>query len=158
METYSISEVLEQAIQTEKLGSELYFNMAGRFEKNEKLNKLFEMLGLKEQEHEKIFSDLKETVEQRNIENWEEVSRYLRAIVESEFVLGKNKSLPSLDHINNIEDAVRYAISFEKETLLYYLSLRDVVGEKDIIEKIINEEKSHIVWLSEFKKNINVNP
>jgi rubrerythrin len=154
MNKYSISEVLEQAIQTEKLGSELYTEMANRFEKDDKLRTLFETLAVKEQEHEKTFADLKEKVNDRRVENWEEVSRYLRAIVESEFFLGKNKSLPSLEHLKNIEDAVRYAIGFEKETLLYYHGIRELVREQEIINKLIDEEKSHIVWLNDFRKTI----
>ncbi len=155
MERYSIREVLEQAIQTEKLGYELYLEMANRFEKDEKLKRLFETLAVKEQEHEKTFTDLKEKVNDRRVEHWEEVSKYLKAIVESEFFLGNNKALPSIEHLENIEDAVRYAIGFEKETLLYYHSLRELIREKDILDKLINEEKSHIVWLSEFRKTIN---
>ncbi len=155
MEKYSIREVIEQAIQTEKLGYALYLAMANRFEKDEKLRRLFETLAVKEQEHEKTFTDLKEKVNNRRVEHWEEVSKYLRAIVESEFFLGNDKTLPSLEHLNNIEDAVRYALVFEKETLLYYHSLKDLIREKDVLDKLINEEKSHIVWLSEFRKTIN---
>jgi rubrerythrin len=155
MEKYSIREVIEQAIQTEKLGYALYLQMANRFEKDEKLRRLFETLAVKEQEHEKTFTDLKEKVSDRRVEHWEEVSKYLRAIVESEFFLGSDKALPSLEHLNNIEDAVRYALVFEKETLLYYHGMKDLLREKDILDKLINEEKSHIVWLSEFRKTIN---
>jgi len=154
METYSIREVIEQAIQTEKLGYELYLAMADRFDKDERLKRLFETLAVKEQEHEKTFTDLKEKVNDRRVEHWEEVSQYLRAIVESEFFLGNNKALPSLEHLENIEDAVRYAIAFEKETLLYYHSMKDLIREKDVLDKLIGEEKSHIVWLSEFRKTI----
>lgn len=153
MENFSISEVIEQAIQTEKLGYEFYTKMARRFEKDEKLKNLFETLALKEQQHEKKFSELKERVQYEIPENWEEASQYLRAIVESEFFLGKNKSLPSLEHMKTITDAVKFALGFERETLLYFYSLRDIVKEKEIIDEIINEEKSHIMWLSEYRKN-----
>ena len=77
----------------------------------------------------------------------------MRAIVESEFFLGKEKSLPSLEHLKTTEDAVHFAIGFEKETLLYFHSLKDVVKEKEVVDEIINEEKSHIRWLSDFRKN-----
>ncbi len=155
MERYSISEVLEQAVQTEKLGNAMYIELAKKFEKDDKLRRLFETLAVKEQEHEKTFSALKGKVSDSGSENWEEVSKYLRAIVESEFFLGQNKSLPSIDHLENIEDAVRYAIGFEKETLLYYHSLKDIVREKEVIDKLIDEEKSHIVWLDEYKRSVN---
>lgn len=153
MEKYSVNEIMEQAVQTEKLGYEFYTKMAERFKKDEDLQKLFETLAIKELSHEKIFSEFKEKVELQIVENWQEVSIYLRAIIESEFFLGKNKSLPSLEHLNTVEDAVHYAIGFEKETLLYFHSLRDVVKEKEMIDEIIKEEQSHIIWLNDFKKS-----
>ncbi len=154
MERFSINEVIEQAVQTEKLGYDFYTAMAKRFEKDGDLKKLFDTLAMKEREHEKMFSGLMESTSHLIPENWGEVANYLRAIVESEFFLGKNKSLPSLEHLESVEDAVRFAVGFEKETLLYYHSLRDVVKEKEIVDEIINEEKSHILWLSEFKKTL----
>ncbi len=154
MKSYSITEVIEQAVQTEKLGYEFYVSMANRFEKDDKFRKLFETLAAKEEEHEKTFTSLKERVGDKNLEGWEEASQYLRAIVESEYFLGKYKSLPSLDHLETIDDALRFAIGFEKETLLYFLKLKEFIKEKKIITEIINEEKSHIVWLSEFRKSL----
>ena len=42
-------------------------------------------------------------------------------------------------------------MGFEKETLLYFYEIRNIIKEKDIVDEIINEEKSHIMWLSRFK-------
>lgn len=121
MDKFSTREVIEQAVQTEKLGCEFYTAMAKRFKENEKLKNLFEMLAVKEQQHEKRFSELKNKIEDEEIENSEEVSQYLRAIIESEFFLGKNKSLPSLEHGKTVTDAVNFALVFEREALLYYI-------------------------------------
>jgi len=152
MEKYSISEVIEQAVQTEKLGYQFYTAMADRFKEDTGLKKLFETLGARELVHEKMFSELKEISGAVEREGWEEVSQYLRAIVESEFFLGSNKSLPALEHVNTVENAVNFAMSFEKETLLYFHTMREVVKEKDVVDEIINEEKSHIMWLSKFRE------
>lgn len=150
MEGFSISEVIEQAVQTEKLGYSFYTKMAKKFEKDEGLKKLFSTLAEKELQHEKVFEDLKKTVKDNAPAGWDEVSRYLRAIAESEFFIGKNKALPNLEHVKTVKDAVKFAMGFEKETLLYYYALKDALKEKDIMDKIIAEEKSHIVWLSMF--------
>lgn len=154
MEKFSIREALEQAVQTEKLGYQFYTAMAKRFKENEKLDKLFSTLAEKELRHEKTYSDLKDTVGDTEPEGWEDISQYMRAMVESEFFLGKNKSLPSMDHINTVVDAVNFAMGFEKETLLYFYGIRDAVREKEIVDEIINEEKSHIMWLSSFKSSL----
>jgi len=151
MENFSVREVIEQAVQTEKLGYQFYDSMAQKFAKKEDFRKLFETLAKKELQHEKTFSKLVKTVTDEEPEGWDEVSQYLRAIVESEFFLGKNKSLPSLRHVKTVENAVSFALGFEKETLLYYHAIKDVVKEKDVMDKIIAEEKSHIIWLSRFE-------
>jgi hypothetical protein len=83
-----------------------------------------------------MFSGLMKSASHLIPENWGEVANYLRAIVESEFFLGKSKSLPSLEHLESVEDAVRFALGFEKETLLYYHSLRDVVSEKRLLMRL----------------------
>lgn len=153
-EGFNIKEVLEQAIQTERLGYQFYTSMAERFKDNGELKNLFNTLAEKEVQHEKTFTELMEMVGDRTEEGWDEVSLYLRAIVESEFFLGKNKALPSMEGIRDISQAVGYAIAFEKETLLYFYGIRDAVKEKDIVDEIINEEKSHIRWLVVFKNNL----
>ena len=153
MEQYSVREVIEQAVQTEKLGYQFYTAMASKFENESSLKELFETLASKEIEHEKTFMGLLEKIADESLENWDEASQYLRAIVESEFFLGKNKALPSLDHLKSAGDAVHFAMEFEKETILYFLGLKDSVKDR-IVEQIIDEEKSHIRWLSDLKKTL----
>lgn len=153
MERYSIREVIEQALQTERLGYEFYSIMKERFKDDERFTRLFSTLAEKELVHEKRFAELLEIVKDEEPENWEEASEYLRAIVESEFFLGKNKALPSLSHVRSIDDAINFAIGFEKETLLYFYGLLSSVREKEVVEEIINEEKSHIKWLTAFRES-----
>jgi rubrerythrin len=87
-------------------------------------------------------------------DGWEEISHYMRAIVESEFFLGNKKTLPSMDKVLTVKDAVKLAIEFEKETLLYFFGLRDVVTEQTIVDKIIDEERRHIKLLAAFKHSL----
>ncbi len=152
MNTYSIDEIIEMAIRTETLGYQFYTSMAEKFKKDEGLAKLFTTLASKEKVHEKIFAGLKTMVAKKGAEpvQWEEVSNYLRAFVESEFFLGKGKALPSMDQVKTVHDAVKFAMGFEKETLLYFHELRAIVKEKAIVDGVINEEKSHLRWLGTF--------
>ena len=160
MKNYSVSEIVEQAVQTEKMGSDFYTQMSQKFAGNEGLKNLFDTLAVKEQQHEAIFTSLKDKVADQNFENWEEAGKYMRSIVESEFFLGNNKSLPSLEHIETVKDAVRFAMGFEKETLLYFYYLSDAIktvspsDKEGTIDKIIKEEQSHLVWLSDFRKTL----
>ena len=154
MATYSIHEVLEQAIRTEQLGNEFYNDMAKRFERDTELNNLFTFLAQQEVQHGKTFSEIKAGTEEEEFENWEEVSNYLRAVVESEFFLGKNKSLSSMKNISSPLEAVNFAIGFERETILYFLGLKEAVKEKQVVDKIINEEKRHIILLSSYRSSL----
>jgi len=156
MNKYSIDEIMEMAVQTEKLGYQFYTLMSEKFKKNEGLAKLFTTLASKEKIHEKTFTDLREMVAKKGPEpvEWEEVSNYMRAFVESEFFLGKGKALPSLDHVKTDQSAVNFALGFEKETLLYFFELRSLVKEKEVVDEIINEEKSHIRWLDAFRTGL----
>jgi rubrerythrin len=156
MNKYSIDEIMEMAIQTEKLGYQFYTGMADKFKKDAGLVKLFTTLASKEKVHEKTFTNLKDTVAKHGTEpvQWEEVTNYMRAFVESEFFLGKGTSLPTMDHIKSVQDAVKFALGFEKETLLYFMELRSIVKEKEVVDEVINEEKSHIMWLDKFRKGL----
>ncbi len=154
MEKFSVGEIIEQAIQTEKLGYKFYTVMAEKFKESEELKNLFETLAVNEQQHEKKFSEIKSKSGSEIPDNWEEVAQYLRAIIESEFFLDEEKSLLPLEHVKSTAEAVNFAIGFEKETLLYFHSLRDIVTEKEIVNEIIEEEKSHIRSLSDFRKTI----
>jgi len=149
-ETFSITEIIEQAIQTEELGYEFYTRMAKRFEGDEGLQRLFNTLALKELQHKNTFAELKGMTGETEPEGWEEAIPYFRAMTESEFFLGRDKSLPSLEGIKTTRDAVRFAINFEKETLLYFIGMREMVKEKEVVDEIIHEERNHIAWLSKF--------
>jgi rubrerythrin len=153
MNKYNVNEVMEMAVQTEKLGYQFYTSIAEKFKKNAELVKLFTTLASKEKTHEKTFGDLKAMVDKSGPEpvEWGEVTNYMRAFVESEFFLGKHKSLPSMDRIRSEKEAVSFALGFEKETLLYFMELRKIVKEKEVMDEVINEEKSHIMWLAAFK-------
>jgi rubrerythrin len=152
MKRYSVREVVEQAVRTEQQGYEFYRSMAERFREEEKLKNLFNTLAEKELAHEKRFRELYEVIGDEEPGDWDIISEYMRAMVESEFFLGSGKSLASLKEIQSSKEAVEFAISFEKETLLYFIGIRSAVDEKEVVDEIINEEQSHIMWLNRFKE------
>ncbi len=156
MNNYSINEVLEMAIQTERLGQLFYAKLAHKFVKKAEMSALFTTLAAKEKEHEKIFTGIRDSAARQGEEpvQWDEVSGYMRAFVESEFFLGNRKALPALTRVKTVKDAVGYALGFEKETLLYFLGLRSVVKEKNKVDEVIAEEKRHIVWLQKVREGL----
>lgn len=154
MDRFSIREVVEMALQTEKLGYRFYTDMAARFAEHEGLKDLFTTLANMEVKHERTFAALLGKISDVEPEGWEEAQYYMRAMVESEFFLGSSTSLPNMDHVKTVADATDFAIGFEKETTLFFTGLKAAVKDKAIVEEIIQEELSHIAWLSKFKKSL----
>lgn len=152
MDGWSVSEVIEQAVRTEQLGYDFYSSISEKFKDEERLNALFKTLAEKELAHKDRFQKLYEQVDLSEVEGWDELSEYMRAIVESEFFLGSDKAIVRMGNLQSISDAVDYAIAFEKETLLYFLGLRKTVQEKELVDEIISEEQSHIIWLNRYKE------
>lgn len=151
MDTFSIAEVVEMAIRTEKLGHSYYTELAAKFKDKRDAWELFTKLAEQEAIHEERFKYLKGTLGEVEATQWEEVSEYMRAYVESAFFLGRDKAFAHMQNITEPNAAVGLAIGFEKETLLFFYGMRDFVKEKEIVDEIIKEEKSHIVWLNRFK-------
>jgi rubrerythrin len=151
MTTYAIREIVEMAINTEKLGYQFYTEMIEKFKEDAVLAKLFHTLANMEMNHERIFTKLLGKIADTDPgEGWEEAQSYFRAMVQSEFFLGTGKALPNLDHVKTVRDAAEFALSFEKETTLFFTGLRGAVQDKDTVDEIIKEELSHIAWIGKF--------
>jgi rubrerythrin len=153
MAQFSVREVVEQAVQTEKAGNEFYSSMAKKFHDEHELKELFELLASQELKHEKVFVELGKQIRDGEPEGWDEVSLYLKALVDSEFFLGRDKSLSAIKSVQTAAAAIKFALGFERETLLYYHGLRETIKQKDIIDEIIKEEKRHILWLNNLRKS-----
>lgn len=155
MKKYSVREIVEMAMQTERLGLEFYNDMSDKFGHMPDLKELFALLARMERHHVEVFEGLLARIAPDSVapEGWDEAEHYFRAVVESEFFLGKDKALPSMAGMDDPSKAVGFAMAFEKETLLYYVGLDGTLGgaDKGILDEIIKEEKSHIVWLSRYR-------
>lgn len=69
---------------------------------------------------------------------------YLRAVTRSSIFKGETfKNLS--EKVESMEDALQVAIDFEKSTLHVYLGLKEVLGEHEVIDAVIAEERNHIV-------------
>ena len=156
MQTYSIREAVEMAVRTEKLGVEFYTSMAGKFESERGLKDLFALLATMEMKHERVFTGLMEKIKDDVHFEWEEAQNYFRAMMQSQFFFGAGKSLPSMDGVTTALEAVDFAIGFEKETILYFLGIRDAVAEADraLVDEVMAEETRHIAMLTKFRETI----
>lgn len=145
---YSAPEVMEMAVQTEKGGKLFYETVAGATT-DAGLKNLFGFLAGEESKHVVAFEDIARTIRVAPGEepyNWEEVVPYLRSVTESRYFLGSGNALALAKAATTPIEALRSAMAFEKETLVFYVQLRDMVGEQNrpAVDKLINEEKAHV--------------
>jgi rubrerythrin len=66
--------------------------------------------------------------------------------VQSSLFEGPERALAAAEEAQDEKEAIQMAIGFEKETLLFFYNLRDLVTDRDqkTIDRIIAEEKSHV--------------
>ena len=77
---------------------------------------------------------------------------YLKAMAEGKVFAPEAADAAGLKGKESLAEIVRIAIGLEKDSIVFYLGLKDAVPEKlggDKVADIIREEMKHIRWLSE---------
>jgi len=152
--TYSATEIMEMAVETEK-GGRLFYETVAAQSKDDGLKNLFSYLGDEENKHIYVFEGIAKTIKVAPDEmpaNWEEVALYLKAVTESRYFLGPDKALSLAKDAKSTSQAVKLALAFEKETLVFYLEAADMVPalNRPAIEALIKEERAHVRRLTGF--------
>jgi len=150
----SADEILEIAQRIEQNGARFY-RRAAELQKDENKSKLLLQLARMEDEHERIFLKIQDdlTEEERSqkaADPFGEMKMYLSAMADTSGGEGSPAAVEALTGQEPIGEILKKAIELEKESILYYIGLKDVVPgqlSKKNIEKIIEEEKSHIILL-----------
>nr|MDK2850166.1 hypothetical protein [Candidatus Cloacimonadota bacterium] len=160
MAAYSVNEVVEFAVQIERNGYAFYHEASKRKDIDPKAKEFIEFLRDEELKHEKIFLSLRDDKELQNLEltqDWELVAEYLKTIVDSRIFNTEDAAIKKAAGAKDLMEVLEFAISFEKDTLLYFHSLNDNFGSsktRDVLRKIINEEVSHVLRLNDYKKTL----
>jgi rubrerythrin len=141
-------DITELAMQVEKSGEAFYRAVATK-SASPQLRAFFEELANQEVQHYAVFSKLAQSVKDNPLlseQEWDEYLGYIRSTVDSAFFEGPDKALALAAKAANEKEAIRMAIGFEKETLLFFYDLRDLVTgpAKEPIQRIVDEEKTHI--------------
>jgi len=134
---------------------DLYKNM---FKKElEEVKDLFNFLAKEEVKHEKIFTDMLSNIDEYQIkESYEdEYKSYLNAYANNLLFSLKNFD-EAMEKVKDLDSAFQFAIQKELDTIMYYQELKNIVQENktDLIEDIINEERKHVVLLTQKKEKL----
>ncbi len=151
MSIYKATDIVEMALEVEKSG-EIFYRTVAEKAKSATVQALFEDLAEQEVLHYKTFKKLsKITWDQSSLPggDWSQYLMYLQAVIQSAFFQGRDKALALAEEVADEKEALRMAMGFEKETLLFFYDLRDMVseGDREIVRRIVDEEKQHLLRL-----------
>ncbi len=152
MTVFTAAEALEMAMEIEKNG-EVFYNQAAEKSVDSEVKALFEKLAVQEQRHYKVFQKMLGGVDsalEPPVTEYDQYEIYLKVALENALFAGPEKALTLAKQAEDRETALRAAMGFEKDTLLFFYDLRDMVSEKDreTISSIIREEKKHLRQLA----------
>ncbi|HNY73328.1 MAG TPA: ferritin family protein [Syntrophales bacterium] len=146
--------VFNFAIRAEKDGMNFYMKAAKKFSGNEDLKKLFVSLAKEEAKHMDIFLEFKAKAEGKGIDQClknPDIDTYLEAIVQEGLFPKGDTVNKRLEKVETVGQAAAIAMAAEKNAILLYTELAKLAKDKDqkkFFEKIVKEEKSHLVMVA----------
>jgi len=148
MAIFTAAEAFEIAMEIEKNG-EVFYNAVAAKTTEPAVKKLFEELAAQEQKHYAVFQKMAGTVSgaaSPQAPERDEYQAYLQAALDNALFAGPDKALAMAEQARDRQTALRAAIGFEKDTLLFFYDLREMVSEAEqkAITGIISEEKAHL--------------
>lgn len=152
MAVFTAAEALNAALRIEQNGEAFYTAAAGKA-KDPQVRALLEELAGWERRHYETFQGLVERVGEPPIlaaPEWEEYNQYLQATLDSALFSGPDKAMALAEELEDEKEAMRMALGFEKDSLLFYYDLREIVpqAQREVVSDIIREEKSHAMRLA----------
>ncbi|MGD9232952.1 MAG: ferritin family protein [Desulfobacterales bacterium] len=146
---FTVDDVFEMAEQLERNGHQFYREAAQKTD-NPEYKKLLVELAEMEVQHEKTFVDLRSelSVNEKTstvFDPQNESALYLRALADTKVFFEKEIDFSSKKSV------LKAAILAEKDSIVFYLGIKEMVPEKygkDKLDEIIKEEMGHIKILS----------
>lgn len=148
MAVFTAAEAIEMAMEIEKNG-ELFYNEVAAKSADSEAKALFEDLAAQERGHYRVFEKMLGDVRLAPglpAAEYGQYEAYLQVALENALFAGPDKALTLARQAQDRETALRAAMGFEKDTLLFFYDLREMVSEPDkaSISNIIREEKTHL--------------
>jgi len=118
----------------------------------------YQLLADQEREHIGIFQGMLGLADEYSFPETytEEHDVYLKALVGSSVFTDDQVARKMAQKVSSDAEAIQIGIIAEKESILFYSEMRDLVRRSDrqVLTKIIGEERSHLRQLSELKKSV----
>jgi len=158
---FNADEIFQLGIQIEADGKQFYEAVA-KNSVDPSVKGLFSELSKWESKHQQLFENLRKALpdsakKETLFDPDGEQSLYLRTMAESH-VFVKNKDVCGLaSKCKTAAEALDLAIAFEKDSIVFFTTMKGIVPEhlgKDKIDLLINEEIKHISILTQKKKEL----
>lgn len=112
--------------------------------------------------HRRFFASMQDGLDEedrsrKSPDPFSELGMYLDALADTHGGEGRPAEINSLTGQESASEIVARAVDLEKESILYYVGLKDVIrGEngREHLEKIIEEEKRHVVILKKIAEEL----
>ncbi len=152
---FNADEIFEAAEQIERNGAEFYRNSAETVSDPSAKKFLLDLAEM-ELDHEKTFASLRGDLnssekEQMIFDPDNQTVQYLHALADMRVFYKKEINISSMEEI------LKSAIDAEKDSIVFYLGMKDLVPEnrgRRRLDSIIKEEMSHINLLSKKLRDI----
>lgn len=146
---FNAADILEMAEQMERNGAAFYRDAAEKVGDEAAKTFLLELAGM-EDEHEKTFATIKADLSEGEqattaFDPAGESAQYLKSLADIRVFYKKEINTDSMP------DILKAAIDAEKDSIVFYLGMKDMVPEKlgkNRVDAIIKEEMGHVRLLS----------
>jgi rubrerythrin len=158
---FSVEAILEIGVQIEKNGR-LFYLEAAKNASDESVKALFSELADWERQHVKLFErfqvELPEIMREDTLFDPEnEFLDYVRAAADNHVFVASSDITGMAVQCQSPAEALDLALRFEKDSVVYYLTMQKVVAEylgRQQVDALIDEELKHIALLSRKKKQL----
>lgn len=152
---FNADEILQMAEQIERNGIYFYGQAAKKAAKTPTAQ-MFLRLAAMEEEHERIFARMRADLTEQErktavADPGNQASAYLRAWADAQVFDVRTNPAQRLTGKEKVEDILQMAIGLEKDSIVFYLGMKDAIPERlgrNKIDEIIREEMRHIATLS----------
>lgn len=156
---FTANEIFEAAIRIEEGGANFY-RRAAELQTNEPNRDFLQKLAVMEDAHKAAFIEMQKDITEAEksttvFDPNDESSLYLAAMADSHGGEGSPSAASALTGQETMEEILTIAIGLEKESILFYLGLRDLVPPKygqNKVDTIIKEERKHVIQLDTLLK------
>jgi rubrerythrin len=152
---FNVDEIFDMAMQIERNGATFY-RLAAKDSEDPNIRHMLLELATREDVHEKVFASMREHLSASEnlpttFDPHGEAASYLRAMADGHVFDLRKDPTDFFTPNQSVEVVLRKAIEIEKDSIAFYLGMKEMVPHrlgKNKIDHIIREEMRHIVFLN----------